>query len=407
MREVATGNMYLLLSGRWYRARAESGPWIFVRADELPEDFKNIPPDSEIGGVRTSIAGTEEAEDALEDASIPQTATIKRSEAKLTVSYDGEPKFEKIPGTEVSHATNTSSQVLEVKGRYYAVDNGVWFTSGSAQGPWAVADSIPSEEIGKIPPSSPVYNTTYVEIYESTPEVVVVGYYPGYMWSFPYYGVPVYGTGWYYPPYWGSYYYPHAPTWGMHVGYNPWTGWNVGVSWTNGWFSFGVSFGGGYGGYPPWGCCGGYYGGGYHRGPTFINTGDINIGNNVNVGNRDQVADRMARPSTGDRQAGSRNLYNRPENKARLSDRSQTRPATAQARPAPSRGNDVYADRQGNVSKRSGNDWQTRDQGSWKSQQSAQQPSNLNRDHQARQRGASRERAAPSHRGGGGGGRRR
>jgi hypothetical protein len=139
--------------------------------------------------------------------------------------YDGDPKFEKISGTKVAYAVNTGAQVLEIGGRYYAVDNGVWFTSSSAKGPWVVADSVPEDEISKIPPSAPVYNTTHVHVYQSTPEVVYVGYTPGYLWSFPYYGVPFYGTGWYYPPYWGSVYYPRAPTWGFHVGYNPWTGW--------------------------------------------------------------------------------------------------------------------------------------------------------------------------------------
>ena len=83
---------------------------------------------------------------------------------------------------------------VQITGCYYAVDNGVWFTSAKATGPWAVADSIPKDEIAKIPPSSPVYNTTYVNVYESTPEVVYTGYTPGYLWSYPYYGVPVYGT---------------------------------------------------------------------------------------------------------------------------------------------------------------------------------------------------------------------
>ncbi len=173
--------------------------------------------------------------------------------------------------------------------RYYAVDNGVWFTSASASGPWVIADEVPEDKIAEIPPSSPVYNTTHVHVYQSTPEIVYVGYTPGYLWSFPYYGVPVYGTGWYYPPYYGRWYYPRPPTWGFNVGYNPWTGWNFGLSWSNGFFSFGMSWGGGYGGYyRPWGCCGGWYGGGY-RGPTVINTGNINIGNNVNIGNRTEI----------------------------------------------------------------------------------------------------------------------
>ena len=440
LRELATGNMYILLSGRWYRSKKQEGPWTFVRADELPPSFKDIPPASDIGGLRTSVAGTEEAEEAVRDAAIPQTAAIKRSEASLTVEYDGNPKFEKIKGTDVSYAVNTGAQVLEIGGRYYAVDNGVWFTSAAATGPWVVADEIPDEEIQKIPPSSPVYNTTYVQVYESTPEVVYVGYRPGYTWSFPYYGVPVYGTGWYYPPYYGRWYYPRPPTWGFHVGYNPWTGWNFGVSWSNGFFSFGASWGGGYHGpYRPGRCCGGWYGGGY-RGPTVINTGDINIGNNINVGNRNEISNRVGnKANAGNRLADSRqNLYKRPENRARNADRATISRDLKQARPATNRANDVYADRSGQVARRDGDKWQTRENGQWKpateerpstqpanrpttqpSTRPATQPSSrpattntrpstrqsvntrdLDRSYQARQRGHSREMARPMPRGG-------
>ena len=59
--------MYVLLSGRWYRAKAESGPWTFVKADELPTAFAQIPPASDIGGLRTSVAGTPEADDAVRE----------------------------------------------------------------------------------------------------------------------------------------------------------------------------------------------------------------------------------------------------------------------------------------------------------------------------------------------------
>jgi hypothetical protein len=365
LRELSTNNMYLLLSGRWFRSRAQDGPWTFVPADELPPGFKDIPPASDLGGLRTSVAGTAEAMDATLDQHIPQTAAIRRDEATLSVEYDGEPQFEPVPGTDVSYAVNTGGQVLNVEGRYYAVDNGVWFTSASATGPWVVADSVPREQIDKIPPSSPVYNTTYVHVYDSTPDVVYVGYTPGYLWSFPYYGVPIYGTGWYYRPYYGRWYYPRPPTWGFHAGYNPWTGWNYGVSWSNGFFSFGVSWGGGWGGsyYRPWGCCGGWYGGGY-RGPVIINTGDINIGNNVNVGNRVDIGNRIDRDTNINRDR-SRNLYNRPENRARNADPATAMQQLREARPVDDRANDVFADRNGNVAKRVENGWQTRETGGW------------------------------------------
>jgi hypothetical protein len=367
LRELSTGNMYVLLSGRWFRAKSQDGPWAFVPADELPKSFSDIPPASNIGGVRTSVAGTPEAEEAVLDSYIPQTAAIERSETKLEVEYDGAPEFEKIPGTSVAYAVNTGAQVLEVGGRYYAVDNAVWFTSAKATGPWVVADEIPQEEISEIPPSSPVYNTTYVQIYESTPEVVYVGYRPGYLWSYPCYGVPVYGTGWYYRPYWGRWYYPRPPTWGFHVGYNPWTGWNFGVSWSNGFFSFGMSWGGGWGGshYRPWGCCGGgWYGGGYRR-PVIINTGDINIGNTINAGNRVNVGNRIGNQTTINRPRTT-NIYNRPENRARNADRTTVQRDLKQARASRDRANNVYADRSGAVARRDGDDWQVRDQGQWK-----------------------------------------
>lgn len=366
IRETATGDMYLLLSGRWFKAKKEAGPWTFVRGDKLPASFNDIPPESDIGGLRVSVAGTSEANQAMLDAQIPQTAAIKRSEAKLNVEYDGEPKFESIPGTQVAYAVNTGSQVLNINGQYYAVDNGVWFTASSAKGPWKVADKVPTEELAKIPPSSPVYNTTYVEIYDSTPEVVYVGYTPGYMWSYPYYGVPVYGTGWYYPPYWGRYYYPRPPTWGLHVGYNPWTGWNVGVSWSNGFFSVGVGWNAGWGNhYYPGRCCGGYYGGGNRR-PVVINTGDINIGNSVSIGNRTNISNKLVKNNNiSANRVGNNNLYNRPENRKRNADSVKLNNRFKQATHNTNRANDVFADKNGNLARDNKGQWQSRDRGSW------------------------------------------
>ncbi|NKB86840.1 MAG: carbohydrate-binding family V/XII [Acidobacteria bacterium] len=409
LRLISANEMFILLSGRWYRSSSQDGPWEFVRGDSLPDAFAEIPADSDLGGVRTSVAGTEEAQDALLDSQLPEVTAIKRSEASLQVEYAGDPEFEGIEGTSVAYAVNTSAQVLLIDGRYYAADNGVWFTSASATGPWSVADSIPEDQIQEIPASSPVYNTTHVHVYDSTPEVVYVGYTPGYMWSFPYYGVPICGTGWYYPPYYRpGYYYPRTPTWGFHVGYNPWTGWNFGLSWSNGFFSFGIGFSTGWGARP---CCGGWYGGGYRR-PVVINTGDINIGNNVNVGNRTNVANRVGNDRMNTMRSEG-NLYNRPETRARNADRSTLSRDMQRARPSTARANHVFADRNGNVARRTGDQWQTRQNGQWQnsaanrastSTRSQLDRGGLNRSLQSRSSGARRE---TSMRGRSGGGRRR
>ncbi len=431
LREAEGRDNYLLISGRWFRGSSLQGPWTFARPDSLPAVFQEIPASSPIGGVRSSIALTVEAQDAILDLEIPQTTAIKRSEAKLEVTYDGEPKFVDIPGTKVAYAENTASQVLRVEGVYYACDNAVWFRAQSAKGPWVIADSIPKEEIKAIPPSAPVYNVTYVDIYASTPDVVYVGYTPGYMGTYPYYGVPVYGTGWYYPPYMGGAYYPRPVTFGMHVGYNPWTGWSMGMSWSTGFFTFGVRFGGGYPGYH--GYRGGYYPpGGYRRGGCFNCNININTGNNINIGNTvgGGRGGASTRPAT--RQANN-NLYNRPENRARTADRGTREAAGRQLKAdRTARGpNNVFADQNGNVHRRTPDGWESRQGNSWQkdrtgsagagagSRDARPSPSTrdrsmsggggMERDWQARQRGASRSqpsrgtRSAPR----GGGGRRR
>ncbi len=425
LRHIESGNMYLLLSGRWFRAKNTSGPWTFVRADKLPNSFSSIPSSSDIGGIRSSIAGTPEANEAILDAQIPQTAAIRREDASTNVEYSGAPEFKKISGTDVAYAVNTSAQVLEIRSKFYVVDNGIWFVSNKAKGPWGVADTIPADDISKIPPSSPVYNTTYVHVYHSTPEVVYVGYTPGYMWSFPYHGVPVYGSGWYYPPYRGVIYYPRPPTWGFHVGYNPWTGWNYGVSWSHGFFSVGVTLGHSH--HHNHGCCGsGWYGGGY-RAPVIINTGNINtgninIGNNINSGNRKKFANDISKKS-GSLQRGNvnrPNLYNSQQGNSKRISQESLKQNFRTASPAKGRLNNVYADKDGRVVRNLDNNWQIQQNKTWEKDsslntqksrqglsdrsydfsnkksrvQSNGRQSRLNNARNARQSGSNRERSA-------------
>jgi hypothetical protein len=454
VREVKSGKVFVLLAGRWYSATGLEGPWAVVRPDLLPASFKDIPPASALGEVRVSIAGTPEAQDAMLDAQVPQTTAIERSKAKLEVKYDGEPKFKKIEGTTVEYAVNTSSQVLRVNGKYYACDQAVWFVAGTPTGTWAVADSVPMSEIKTIPPSEPVYNVTYVTVYESTPQIVYVGYTPGYVYSYPWYGVPVYGTGYIYPPYVSPYvYYPRPVTYGMHVTYNPYTGWGFGMTMSNGFLTVGVGFGGMYGGYhgygyyPPCGYRPPYHGGGYHGGYGRPG-GPGGVGGVGGPGGPGG-----GRPST----MPTNNLYKNGGNSARNAPSTMQSNAGTQKADRVSKGpNNVYADKSGNVHRQtSGGSWESRDSGSWKSSPSASTqpsrggpsgaggggaspstqpsrgggassaPSGLNRDAQARQSGASRPSSSyggsrggssggsrggssgASRGGGGGGGRRR
>ena len=81
------------------------------------------------------VPGTGPAQDAMWDATKPRTSAVQRSQAKVSVTYDGDPKFEQVSGTQVEYAVNTPDQVLKIRGHYYVVDQGVWFTAGSPTGP--------------------------------------------------------------------------------------------------------------------------------------------------------------------------------------------------------------------------------------------------------------------------------
>jgi len=106
-----------------------------------------------------------------------------------------------------------------------------------------------------------------------------------------------------------------------------------------------------------------------HRRPIVINnTGNINIGNRVNVGNRVNTGNRPggARPLPGNI-ANNRfdNIYNRPENRPRIADRAAATGNLRAAAPAPGRANNVFADRDGNVARRTAEGWQPRGANGW------------------------------------------
>lgn len=250
--EVASQQYYVVLSGRWYRSSALQGPWQYVRPDNLPDSFAKIPSGSAKGDVLASVAGTPEAQEAVDDAQVPQTAAVKRDEAHLEVLYDGDPQFRNINGTGVAYAVNTTTQVLKIDGRYYAVDQGVWFVSDAPDGPWELCDEVPAE-VQEIPPDSPAYNTKYVYVYDSNPEVVYYGYMPGYLGAYPYHGTVVWGTGYYYPGWWGAAYYPYPWTWGFSAHYSYGWGWSFGFGWGSYWPYYPYYGYPAYASYPYWG----------------------------------------------------------------------------------------------------------------------------------------------------------
>jgi len=299
--DVNSQQYYVLLSGRWYRSSSLKSQWQYIGADKLPADFAKIPAGSPKDNVLASVAGTDEANEAVVDNAIPQTAKVDRRTATASVTYDGNPQFENISGTRLQYAVNASATVLRLDGMYYSIDNGVWFQSNSAGGPWEVSTYRP-EDVENIPPSYPVYNSKYVYVYDATPDYVYTGYTPGYLNAYVYGPTLVYGTGYYYRPWWRSHYYARPFTWGFSMNYTPWYGWGFGYGFGYDWFDIGFGFnswwGGGYryGGWwgpsiyrPCYAFGGGYnrnYGYyGYNRGYAYRNNARYNVNYNNNIYN--------------------------------------------------------------------------------------------------------------------------
>jgi hypothetical protein len=244
-----TSDYYYLAAGRWFSASGLNGPWTYATPN-LPADFANIPGSSPAARILSSVPGTDEAADAVMIAQIPTKTTIDpRAAPPVTITYSGPPKYVVIEGTGLSYIENTTEKVIMVSDdQFYACVSGLWYVATKAQGPWILATSVP-QVIYTIPATSPVYNVTYVTQTVTSTGAVQASYTAGYMGAFVVgVGVGVIiasGTGWYYPPYmyyppvgypicyagamtYGAYaYHPYGYYGGAvsyHASYNPYTG---------------------------------------------------------------------------------------------------------------------------------------------------------------------------------------
>jgi hypothetical protein len=410
---------YVLLSGRWFRSPSlTGGPWEYVPHDKLPAAFAKIPETHPRGAVLASVPGTPQAKEALIDNSIPQTAEVNRTTTTYQATYDGAAKFQPIEGTPLHYAVNSPVPVIQVDAKtYYSLKDGVWFVAAAPTGPWTVATTVPAA-IYTIPVSSPLYYVTYVHVYSSTPQVVYVGYTPGY------YGtvvaptsVVVYGTGYVYPPvYVGAYYYPAPVTYGYGSGF----AWGAVTG-----FAFGALAAGAWGG--AWGCCG------YH--------GDVDINRTVNINRSDayknwnqgqvrsnvesraqsaqgraaearQGAQQRAQSAQGRATEARQGAQQQAQQRAQSAQgRATEARQTAQERGAAARSNDVYAGRDGSTYRRGSEGWEQNAGQGWDRANfsgGGESASSLDRQQQARSTGAAREasyqRSGGSYSGGGGGG---
>jgi hypothetical protein len=180
------------------------------------------------------VAGTPQAREALKNAEIPQTEAVRPGPAPdLQATYDGEPQFTDIPDSPVRYAVNSPSPIFNCDRRYYWCEDGIWYDSDWAVGPWSVCSFVP-RPIYCIPPSCPFYYATYCRIFCSSLSSICFGYYPGYRGCYAWGPTVVYGTGWRYRWWVGTSCYIRPCTWGIGVRYSPSAcSWTFGLGWGN------------------------------------------------------------------------------------------------------------------------------------------------------------------------------
>jgi hypothetical protein len=202
-----------------------------------------------------------------------------------------------------------------------------------------------------------------------------MGYTPGYLNSFVDGPTVVYGTGYDYQPWDGEYFYPRPWTWGFDMCYNPWSGWGFGADYDYDWFDDGFGWGYGYGlGFGLGLGWGGWYGGGWWGGartyrPAYRNWHGGRFGSGRRGG---YYGDRTAiNATTHMHMRYNNNVYRsrqgviprRSGNAGGFAGNYGLRGNYGFRSPG---GNNIYADRQGNIYRRGAQgQWQQRDNRRW------------------------------------------
>jgi hypothetical protein len=278
----------------------------------------------------------------------------------------------------MSYAVNTQTPVVKLNNKYYACDNGAWYESESPKGNWDVCVEVP-DEIYTIPPSCPIYNATFVKVYDYDDDEVDVGYTSGYNSSYVYGGTVYFGTGYWYRRWYRHYWWPRNVTYGCRYRYNRHRG-----SWYR-------------------------YDRYRNRNGNYVSWNNRNNPKNRPLPNRGTGNYRGKQPI-----ARTNNAYSRNKGTIKKSSLTRNTPTTVAKRPTASQrpvANNVYAGKDGKIYRHGLDGWQQNNKGKWQGTKPTTRPtkpttrptkpaarpaskpsrSNLNKHYNSRQRSNTRQ----------------
>jgi hypothetical protein len=135
---------YLRVDKTWLATTALSDSW--STAGKLPTDLTHLPSGENWDDVRKAVAGWTGS-----SRKAPRVF-FSAGPAEL-IEFAGAPLYKKIPGTQLSYATNTDSWVFTYSGdgQFYFLVAGRWFRAADLQGPWTYAGNDLPQDFQKIP----------------------------------------------------------------------------------------------------------------------------------------------------------------------------------------------------------------------------------------------------------------
>ncbi|MFM9097541.1 MAG: hypothetical protein ACKOQW_04505, partial [Phycisphaerales bacterium] len=194
LRTAAPTAWWTIAAGRWFRADTLDGAWTRVQPSGLPAAFAQLPGGRAFVPARASVPHTPEAVAAVAATLERRAQSLSRADARCSVRWNGAPAWQAVPGTMLRASVNASQPVIAVGPRLYCCDNAAWFSADAADGPWVLADAIP-EDIASIPPASPAFPVTFVDVVASDDASVTFAWSPGYLGTYVDGGAVVFGTG--------------------------------------------------------------------------------------------------------------------------------------------------------------------------------------------------------------------
>jgi hypothetical protein len=194
LRTAAPAAWWTIAAGRWFRADMLDGAWARVRPSDLPAAFAQLPGGRAFVQARASVPHTPEAVAAVAASLERRAQSLSRADARCSVRWNGPPAWQAVPGTMLRASLNASQPVIEVGAQFFCCDNAAWFSADSADGPWALADAVP-DDIASIPPASPAFPVTFVDVVASDDASVTFAWSPGYLGTYVDGGAVVFGTG--------------------------------------------------------------------------------------------------------------------------------------------------------------------------------------------------------------------